>query len=1253
MLWEISGNGLASPSYIYGTMHVSDKIAFHLTDSFFIALRSADVIALESNPESWIENDFGKKNNSNQLYESGTYDDYYDYGYTDFYTEATTVIIPDVKTYESAFADNSYLINGYLYRYNDNRGDYAEETYLDLFIFQCGKKLNKQIAALEGEQEVLKLLQKAYEPIEEEEEDKDYIEQRKIMQELQEDGTSIYEQIDEAYRSGDLEKLDSLELITLPSKNYKKYFIEERNRNMVRRMDSILHTGKIIFTGIGAAHLPGEYGALNLLREIGYTVTPVKGKVTGKSIKEKDKIDNTYFPQSTSKQFADDSIFSVSSPGKLYKISTYSANEFYLFPDMANSAYYTVTRIKHHANLKSMTTTDVKNEIDRILFENIPGDIQTKTEISSNTGLPGFDIVSKTKRGNFLRFNIFISPLETIIFKVGGIGDFISRSKEAQAFFTSIQFKLQPNNKWSAYSPSWGLFVIDLPAIRITDETAPDETVSQSQTICEGEASDANGFYWFTTYYLNDNDFIEEDSFELVRMTDMFIEQFKKNKFEKNSQEFLIYENHPALKSEFSRKNEFLYTKVVINGPYYIFMAALTNTNNYPAAYFNSLKISEIKYNKKFELYSDTAMYFNVNTIVPDIDTLLTFEDIDYGYNDYYDYGYGDFDKDMDISYLPVSKNILFRSESSPENIFVSYYKFHKFYSENEEDKFWNSFDTSIIRYTGMMMSRKKFTHQNDMRQLEFLLTDTGSTRGIYRKIILKDDVMFSLNTCIDTLQSTSAFISNFFSSFAPSDSVKGSSIFESRAGLYFSQLFSSDTILNNQAVNSITLIKLVDTDADSLIKYMRSPQFSKLSLEERETFIDRLSELKNKNVIPALRKIYLEAGDTSTLQLAVLRGLASIKTDTAIKVFSELLYIETPLAKKGSNLNWIFMPLSDSLELASQLYPQLFDFTSLPEYQYPTYRMLALISKNDSTKNNLYEAHKKQLIAEATAELKRLMVGNEVENKYSYSYNSNTIKANFPKLKDITNGDSYSYNNWGDTDYNYDYDYDHYDSYSYYYSARSNKKINYTWATNLLDYYSILLSNFYEEPAVLKYFNKINKSNDDGLIYRTSLTLAKNNLPVPDSIWTNLLENREWRYLTVKQLQKLDQTKKLDTAFTTQLKIAEGCLYQYEFKGEDDSIQYVSKTLVHTKKGSGYIYFFKSKIGNDKAWNLDCVGIQPVDETQFEIEPMFVDYGTVILDDEDLQKKIDVIVKNIELIGRQRVHIQSDDSDYNYYDDY
>ena len=50
--------------------------------------------------------------------------------------------------------------------------------------------------------------------------------------------------------------------------------IVERNRRMVRRMLPALKKGGV-FVAVGALHLPGEQGILNLLEQAGYTVKPV------------------------------------------------------------------------------------------------------------------------------------------------------------------------------------------------------------------------------------------------------------------------------------------------------------------------------------------------------------------------------------------------------------------------------------------------------------------------------------------------------------------------------------------------------------------------------------------------------------------------------------------------------------------------------------------------------------------------------------------------------------------------------------------------------------------------------------------------------------------------------------------------------------------------------------------------------------------------------------------------------------------
>ena len=39
LLWEIRGKGMQKPSYLFGTMHVSSKMAFNLSDSFYLGIK--------------------------------------------------------------------------------------------------------------------------------------------------------------------------------------------------------------------------------------------------------------------------------------------------------------------------------------------------------------------------------------------------------------------------------------------------------------------------------------------------------------------------------------------------------------------------------------------------------------------------------------------------------------------------------------------------------------------------------------------------------------------------------------------------------------------------------------------------------------------------------------------------------------------------------------------------------------------------------------------------------------------------------------------------------------------------------------------------------------------------------------------------------------------------------------------------------------------------------------------------------------
>src|SRR5665213_1687839 len=52
LLWQISGNGLKSPSYLYGTIHLSDPRAFQFNDSVMPKLNESQAYAMEINMDS-------------------------------------------------------------------------------------------------------------------------------------------------------------------------------------------------------------------------------------------------------------------------------------------------------------------------------------------------------------------------------------------------------------------------------------------------------------------------------------------------------------------------------------------------------------------------------------------------------------------------------------------------------------------------------------------------------------------------------------------------------------------------------------------------------------------------------------------------------------------------------------------------------------------------------------------------------------------------------------------------------------------------------------------------------------------------------------------------------------------------------------------------------------------------------------------------------------------------------------------------
>jgi len=82
----------------------------------------------------------------------------------------------------------------------------------------------------------------------------------------------------QAYREQDLSKLEKLITESDPAiSNYTDVLLFQRNKNWVEKMKTLMAEKSLLFA-VGAGHLPGSEGVIDLLRKAGYTVTPEVNK---------------------------------------------------------------------------------------------------------------------------------------------------------------------------------------------------------------------------------------------------------------------------------------------------------------------------------------------------------------------------------------------------------------------------------------------------------------------------------------------------------------------------------------------------------------------------------------------------------------------------------------------------------------------------------------------------------------------------------------------------------------------------------------------------------------------------------------------------------------------------------------------------------------------------------------------------------------------------------------------------------------
>lgn len=272
LLWKISGKGIEHPSYLFGTIHMLCKDDALLSDSLKAAIKNSSQVYFEVDMDNLFEMMGAmtkmKMRNDTTLSDLLSKADYNKV--KDYFNEKGGLLPFSVIEKYKPFLAASTMMEGNM--------PCEESLAMEQVIMQEAVKDKKKINGLETLTYQLSIFDSI-----------PYRTQANLLLKYIESGQDSkdamreYNELLKAYKDQDLNKLEKLTRDDdMGIANFEDLLLYNRNRNWVKKLSTLL-LDKPLTIAVGAGHLPGNQGLLNLLRKEGFTVEPVRNEVVLKT----------------------------------------------------------------------------------------------------------------------------------------------------------------------------------------------------------------------------------------------------------------------------------------------------------------------------------------------------------------------------------------------------------------------------------------------------------------------------------------------------------------------------------------------------------------------------------------------------------------------------------------------------------------------------------------------------------------------------------------------------------------------------------------------------------------------------------------------------------------------------------------------------------------------------------------------------------------------------------------------------------
>ena len=268
LLWRISGKNLTKPSYLFGTIHLLCANDIDLSETLKKAINETDKVYLELDMDNLFEmmQAVQKMKMRNDTTLSDLLSDS-DYKKVKAFFASKSSMIPFsiLETYKPMLAASMIM---------QTSTECDNAVSMEQIIMQEAKENKKEIKGMETMAYQLSIFDSI--PYE--------VQAKQLLAFISDNDTEDraskeYDEMASAYRSQDLSKLEALiNKEEFGIGNFADLLLYNRNKNWVITMDKIFADNSAVIA-VGAGHLPGEKGVINLLKKAGYKVEPMENKM--------------------------------------------------------------------------------------------------------------------------------------------------------------------------------------------------------------------------------------------------------------------------------------------------------------------------------------------------------------------------------------------------------------------------------------------------------------------------------------------------------------------------------------------------------------------------------------------------------------------------------------------------------------------------------------------------------------------------------------------------------------------------------------------------------------------------------------------------------------------------------------------------------------------------------------------------------------------------------------------------------------